>query len=102
MHAIQRLRKADAAGVGVVQIKIRLEEFLLFGSRIARSVAELLRFLAPGLHGGRGRPFANGGAQGPAIAHQQQRGYRLPRVKQDEQAALPPAGPEGEWPDEWP
>ena len=95
MHAIQRLRKADAAGVGVVQIKIRLEEFLLFGSRIARSVAELLRFLAPGLHGGRGRPFANGGAKVAAVAHQQQRGYRLKRVEQAEHAVLPLADREG-------
>ena len=96
MHAIQRLREADAAGVGVVQIKIRLEDFLLFGSRIARSVAEFLRFLPPGFHGGRGRPFANGGAEVAAVAHQQQRGYRLKRVEQAEHAVLPLADREGQ------
>ena len=94
---IERLAEADAAGIGVVKIKIRLEEFLRFGAIDSR-LGDLLPF---GIDSGIWRALANGGAKIAPVAHEEQSGDGFKGVEQAEHTALAVGNGEGKRRDEF-
>ena len=101
--AEERLRKADAAGIGVVEIKIGFEEFFqVRGRNISETRRrETIHRASRALHGSSvqrphksgarsrcRRALADGGAEIAAIAHEEKRGDRCESMEQSKHAAL--------------
>src|SRR5229473_8384272 len=105
----ERFRKADAARVGVEEIKIWFEEFFGVGgdcvfpagrSEIFNRAGKGRSMLRPynggsGFGIGSGRALADGGAEVAAVAHEEEGGYGFEGVEKAEHAALALAHGEG-------
>src|SRR5437763_15647290 len=79
--------KTDAARVGVVEIKIRLEEFA-FLRESPPDRAEILRFAQDDRLARRTRVLADGRSEIAPVAHQKQRGDRFQCMQQSKHARL--------------
>ena len=84
VDAIERLAEAYAAGICVIDVQIRLEEFSGCGTIADRAG----KFLPLGFDSCAGRALADGRAEIAAVAHQEQGGHRFQRVEQAENSAL--------------
>src|SRR5580692_3215172 len=85
MYPKQRLAEANPARIRIIQIQIRLEEFL----HLRRIPKRGGIFLPLGSHARARRPFSCRNPQIPSIAHQQQTSHRCHRIKQTEYPILP-------------
>src|SRR5437764_12291221 len=101
MSPKKRFGKTDAARVGVVEIKIRHEEFaFLRESPPVR--AEILRFAQDDRPVRRTRLVADGRSEIAPVANQKQRADRVQCMQQSKQARLPFTDGEARRPYQWP